>query len=89
MVDRDEFMRVVNSSPTLAEAGRRLGITFQSVKTRLDRIRLRGANKPMPKTSEMSNQQLEAAWNNALDAGDVALTDSLFDVMCRRLEKSS
>ncbi|MFI5113526.1 MAG: hypothetical protein ACHP7J_00175 [Terriglobales bacterium] len=84
---REEFLRIVASSKTVAEAALKLGVAEQSVKARLDRIRLRGGRDNPRAMAGMDDKELEAAWNDALGERDVSKTDDLFGEMCRRLEE--
>ena len=85
-VSREEFLEVVKTSRTFADAARTLGCSFQSVKARLDRIRLRNGRNDSRDMRKLDDKALEEAWNEAHDNRDTVRADDCFAEMCRRLE---
>jgi hypothetical protein len=82
---REEFLMIVASSQSNAAAARKLGISEQSVRVRLGRIKLRPLGKQGPTLRRtLTNQQLEAAWHEALEQCDLVAADDLFGEMCER-----
>lgn len=83
VVSRKEFLDIVRSCPTHAIAARTLRVTQQSLESRLARIKVRPSEESENKVN-LTRQQLEAAWSEALEDLDYTTADAYFGEMCRR-----
>ena len=86
-IDKAEFLTIVNASRDIAEAARKMGISSQSVRARLDRMRIRNfeQSKALRHIHSMSDADLEKAWHDANDEMNVSMADDLFGEMCNRM----